>query len=248
MNFELGTCLPTGRIKNNVAATFRSPSWRSKDRRYGLSWARGATAFLTTFLILNSLFLIPKNAHAQISNDLQDGIRGLGEQTAIAGLGELAGSDIDIRVYVLRLVRGALGFVGLALIFFILYGGFLYMTSQGNEEKLGVAKKVITQAAIGTAIIMSSYGVTLFITRQLTRAIASQMGTQVQSCGVSGGVSTCCTEWNAYQSELSSVPALTQSDNDIADQYREGTESTRVAYNHWHDCFERASDSIRTGW
>lgn len=38
----------------------------------------------------------------------------------------------------------------------IMYGGFLYVTAQGNEEKLGTAYKTITWSVVGTAILLGS--------------------------------------------------------------------------------------------
>lgn len=38
----------------------------------------------------------------------------------------------------------------------IMYGGFLYVTAQGNEEKLGMAYKTITWALVGTAVLLGA--------------------------------------------------------------------------------------------
>ncbi len=38
----------------------------------------------------------------------------------------------------------------------IMYGGFLYVTAQGDEEKLGKAYKTITWALVGTAILLGA--------------------------------------------------------------------------------------------
>lgn len=38
----------------------------------------------------------------------------------------------------------------------IMYGGFLYVTAQGNEEKLGAAQKTITWALVGTAVLLGA--------------------------------------------------------------------------------------------
>lgn len=38
----------------------------------------------------------------------------------------------------------------------IMYGGFLYVTAQGNEEKLGQAYKTITWALVGTAVLLGA--------------------------------------------------------------------------------------------
>lgn len=38
----------------------------------------------------------------------------------------------------------------------IMYGGFLYATAQGDEEKLGKARKTITWALVGTAVLLGA--------------------------------------------------------------------------------------------
>jgi hypothetical protein len=38
----------------------------------------------------------------------------------------------------------------------IMYGGYLYVTAQGNEEKLGAAQKTITWALVGTAVLLGA--------------------------------------------------------------------------------------------
>ncbi|MEI6478777.1 MAG: pilin [bacterium] len=38
----------------------------------------------------------------------------------------------------------------------IMYGGFLFATAQGDEEKISTAKKTITWALIGTAVLIGA--------------------------------------------------------------------------------------------
>lgn len=195
------------------------------------------------FYFLSFIFPVPAQADiplAPIQPGLREEILGIGEQAAVVGLGQQALEQIDLRVYALRLVRGALAWVGLALLALILYGGFLYMTSGGNEEKIETAKKVLARAAIGAAIILSSYAITIFITRRVVRIMFETMITQTQRCGA--GVATCCGEWNAYQNALSSVPSLIQGASDIAEQYEEQTRQTRELYARWRECWDRETE------
>lgn len=73
----------------------------------------------------------------------------------------------DIRVIVARIIRAALGLIGIVLLAIILYGGFLWMTSGGNEEQIGKAKKILVNAVIGLIIILCAYGIVLFVMRML---------------------------------------------------------------------------------
>lgn len=68
---------------------------------------------------------------------------------------------------VTTILNYALGFLGLVAVGFIIYGGVLMVTSAGNEEGVGKAKKIITYAAIGIVLIMLSYTIVTFVTSAL---------------------------------------------------------------------------------
>jgi hypothetical protein len=71
---------------------------------------------------------------------------------------------------VAKIIKIILGFLGVIFIVLIIYAGFLWMTSGGNEEKVKTAKKIITAAIIGTAIILCAYAITVFVIDNLVRA------------------------------------------------------------------------------
>ena len=56
-----------------------------------------------------------------------------------------------------------LSLLGIVFLVLIIYGGFVWMTSAGNEAKVLKAKKVLTNAVIGLIIIMSAYAITSFV-------------------------------------------------------------------------------------
>ncbi len=67
-----------------------------------------------------------------------------------------------------RVINYLLGFVGVVLIAILVYGGFTYMTSAGNEKKIESAKKILTYAIIGVVIIFASYIIANYTIRALT--------------------------------------------------------------------------------
>ncbi|MFA6486252.1 MAG: Ig-like domain-containing protein [Candidatus Magasanikbacteria bacterium] len=69
----------------------------------------------------------------------------------------------DIRIIIARVIRVALSLIGIIMLCLILYGGFLWMTAGGNDEQIGQAKKVIRNAVIGLAIILSAYMIVQFV-------------------------------------------------------------------------------------
>ena len=61
-------------------------------------------------------------------------------------------------------VLGAiLSFVGVIFLVLMIYGGILWMTTAGNEEQTGKAKKIIASAVIGLVIVASAYAVTTLV-------------------------------------------------------------------------------------
>ena len=69
----------------------------------------------------------------------------------------------DPRVLIGLIIRAALGVVGsLALAVFI-YGGLVWMTAAGNEDKVAKAKDTIKRAIIGLIIIIAAYSITYFV-------------------------------------------------------------------------------------
>ncbi len=65
----------------------------------------------------------------------------------------------NVRDYIKNVVKFALGFLGIIAIVVIIYGGFLYLTAAGKEDKAGTGKKTITYAVIGLLIIMASFAI-----------------------------------------------------------------------------------------
>lgn len=62
-----------------------------------------------------------------------------------------------------NLVYVALGTVGLILIVLIIYGGWVWGTARGNEERATYAQNLIRNAIIGVIIIFSSFFITAFV-------------------------------------------------------------------------------------
>jgi TRAP-type C4-dicarboxylate transport system permease small subunit len=75
--------------------------------------------------------------------------------------------ETDISLIVGRIIRIILGFLGLILVILILYAGFLWMTSGGNEEKIKKARQIISTAITGLAIVVLSYAIANFILQRL---------------------------------------------------------------------------------
>ena len=83
---------------------------------------------------------------------------GLDSVSPYIGLG-----DADPRDIVARLIKVGLGLLGIIFLMLILYSGFLWMTSGGDEEAAKKARAAFTQAIIGVIIILSANSIMRFV-------------------------------------------------------------------------------------
>lgn len=66
------------------------------------------------------------------------------------------------------IIKAILGFTGSVALLMFVYGGFLWLTSGGNPERIKKGKDTLIWAAIGLAFIFSSYIIANFIIQGLT--------------------------------------------------------------------------------
>lgn len=117
--------------------------------------------FFATLGVL-SVLLVPAVAGAQSQITSQD----LGIQYGSAtGLGSQ-----DVRTTIARIIRTAMGLLGIVAVVIILIGGFKWMTAGGNDEQTGEARKWIFSGIIGLAIILSAYALATYVINSLVTA------------------------------------------------------------------------------
>ncbi len=115
--------------------------------------------------LVTTLVALPSMAAAQ-SNPFQQAGNLAGQVGESAGLGQpkpltqIIGSIINI----------ALGFLGIVLLGYLLYAGFLWMTAGGDEKKVGTARTMISQAIIGLIIIVAAFAISTFVLGSLVNA------------------------------------------------------------------------------
>ncbi len=87
------------------------------------------------------------------------------EYGAMTGLGQT-----DPRIVAANIINIALGLLGIISVVIILYAGFKWMTSAGNDEAVGSAKKMLVAAIIGLVIILSAYIIANFVLLNIYQA------------------------------------------------------------------------------
>lgn len=91
--------------------------------------------------------------------------------SALGNLGkvnETTGLSSDISTSLGTVINTALSLVGTIFLGLMIYAGILWMTAQGNDDKVQKAKDIIIAAIIGLAVTMSAYAITYFVTNRLT--------------------------------------------------------------------------------
>ena len=76
----------------------------------------------------------------------------------------------DPRVFVGEIIKVALTLIGTIFVAYTVYGGFLIMTANGNDENITKARSIITQGTIGVAIVLSAYSFAFLVYRFMLQA------------------------------------------------------------------------------
>lgn len=113
-------------------------------------FSRLAMGFATVAMIVTPLVTLAADAPANL--DL-----GLNYATGI-GLGSR-----DVRDTISGIVRAFLGILGILAVLIVLYGGFKWMTSGGNDKGAQEGTKIMTQGVIGLIIIISAFALSQFV-------------------------------------------------------------------------------------
>ncbi len=119
--------------------------------------------FLMSVVIFFVFFAVsPVFAQANVEAGDVFGTEVIDQNTALTG-----GSFIGIIVRVINILFGLLGIISVGI---VLYGGYVYMTSGGVEDKITTAKKILVNGVIGLVIILSSWAIARFILQKLGEA------------------------------------------------------------------------------
>ncbi len=101
---------------------------------------------------------------------------GTGAGRADLGVAQVSGTGLaskDLRIVIGNVISVALGFIGVIMLGIMVYSGFLWMTSGGDEGKVADAKKWIFGAVVGLAVILCAYAITQFVISSLITATTS---------------------------------------------------------------------------
>lgn len=118
------------------------------------------------FVILSVVFIL--TASAASAANLQDAFK-TGDGSSDDPLDKTAqeaGYDTGqtgVNPIISTVIQVALSFLGVIFLILIIYGGILWMTAGGNQEKLSKAHSLIRSAIIGLIIVVGAYAISWFV-------------------------------------------------------------------------------------
>lgn len=121
-------------------------------------------SILLPLFIIIVIFSLGATIYAQTTVGL-DSQTGMGDISAVYG-----SANQDLRVVAAKIVRTCLGFLAVVFVGLLLFSGFQYMVSGGNEEKTKNAMSTIKNSIIGLVIVFTAWSIAQYIILLLTKA------------------------------------------------------------------------------
>ncbi len=87
----------------------------------------------------------------------------LGGLEKTATKANIKGDIVNPTDAVTQIIQWVLSFVGVIFLILMIYGGFVWMTSNGNQESIQKAQQIIGSAVLGLVIVLSAYAMTIFM-------------------------------------------------------------------------------------
>ncbi len=105
------------------------------------------------------VLFLPVAANAQLSEATEH------LDTVATGIG--ADAQNDLPTLIGNIIAVLLSVLGIIFVVLVVYAGFLYLTSNGEEDKVKKAKKLLSQAVIGLVLIIAAYAIADFVLTSL---------------------------------------------------------------------------------
>jgi len=115
-----------------------------------------AAIILMAVMFYTGLGLVMPAIGQDHAPDIIEELEYVGEQTPVR-------NDTDLPDFIGRIIKFAVGLIGVILVAIFIYAGFMYATSAGNEKQLETAKKTMVYAIIGVIIIAIAWALTDFV-------------------------------------------------------------------------------------
>lgn len=90
------------------------------------------------------------------------------DKTATQAGYETSGTAASLSGRIEMIISAVLGLVAIGFFALTLYGGIIWLTARGKEEKVTQAKEILEAAVIGLIVISASYAIAKFVFSRLS--------------------------------------------------------------------------------
>jgi len=130
-------------IKNNI----------TKRKCFAFSISNGINKNLFNFILIVFMLVLPILSLADDIQPIDQGVKIVNPLAKASTIGGL------IKTILEGVIQIGMPIIALAII----YCGFLFVSAQGNSEKLNEAKRALTYTLIGAALLLGSWGIAQLI-------------------------------------------------------------------------------------
>ena len=118
-------------------------------------------------IIFNFLAICLLNISTAETKNLSDTWRISGDTAEIAGYDEF---ELQTEV-IPQIIYIILSLLGVIFMILMVYGGSIWMTAGGKEDRVSKAKDLIQAAVIGLIIVVSAYAISFFVVSKITKGV-----------------------------------------------------------------------------
>ena len=122
--------------------------------------------------LTNLLWIQPALAQDGIFKQILGGFQKSGDAAGYSVTGTGAPTREFVPAWV-TYINGFLTLFGLLFLILVIYGGWVWMTARGNQEKVSQGKKILIQAAIGFAFILAGRVIFELVILALSATVAT---------------------------------------------------------------------------
>jgi hypothetical protein len=110
---------------------------------------------VVVFVLLGTFFITPSLVLAQSSNTASPSTTCPKGRQCLPN--PLTGNNLQVSSVIGIVIKAALGVIGSITLFMLVWGGFQWLTSAGNDEKVHQGTQTMLWAIIGLAVVFGSY-------------------------------------------------------------------------------------------
>lgn len=126
-------------------------------------------SFIAKGIVATGSLTLPIYAALAASNPYTEAQNKVSQVGTSAGIG----TQGELTTIIGNIINILLGFLGILLLIYFLYAGFLWMTSGSSEDNVKKAKTMMKNAVIGLIIIVVAYALSNFVLTQIVSNIAN---------------------------------------------------------------------------